>query len=111
LTPEPERDLPAAIATLRAGGAPSPAQIEAERERAEQLVLKGNRKRWLAWLDEGLELADRAGDGVRSTSSASRPDVQEVAAAKGVLLDVIENHNELEKGLPDRRVRTSIRKD
>ena len=59
LTPEPERDLPAAIAALRAGGRPSAAEVEAERVRAEGLVLRGNRKRWLAWLNEGLELADQ----------------------------------------------------
>jgi hypothetical protein len=98
LTPEPERDLPAAIATLRAGGTPSPEQVEAERERAERLVVGGSRRRWVAWLREGQDLADGAGD------------TPEVAAAKAVLLDVIENHNELEKGLPDRRVR-GIRKD
>ena len=100
LTPEPERDLPAAIATLRAGGTPTAEQIEAEREHAERLVLRGSRKRWLAWLNEGLELAD----GHHGTSSASRPGVpSQVRAARRLVLDVIENHNELEKGLPDRR--------
>ena len=92
LTPEPERDLPAAIAALRAGGRPSAAEVEAERERAEGLVLRGNRKRWLAWLDEGLELAER-------------PEVDgdpQLAAARDVLLDVIENHHALEQGLPGR---------
>lgn len=91
LTPEPERDLPAAIATLRAGGKPSPEAIEAERERAESLVLRGSRRRWAAWLNEGLELAEDA--------SPENPDV---AAARELLLDVIENHHALEQGLPDR---------
>jgi hypothetical protein len=92
LTPEPERDLPAAIAALRAGGRPTAAEVEAERERAEGLVLRGNRKRWLAWLDEGLELSERpevAGD-------------PRLAEARDVLLDVIENHHALEQGLPGR---------
>ena len=98
LTPEPERDLPAAIAALRAGGRPSAAEVEAERVRAEGLVLRGNRKQWLAWLHEGLELADQH-DGA---SSASRPGAPEIAAARELLLDVIENHHALEQGLPGR---------
>lgn len=92
LTPEPERDLPFAIAALRAGGRPSAAEVEAERERAEGLVLRGNRKRWLAWLNEGLDLA-------------GRPENQgdpKLAEARELLLDVIENHHALEQGLPGR---------
>ncbi len=92
LTPEPERDLPAAIAALRAGGPASAAEVEAERERAEGLVLRGKRKLWLAWLDEGLELAER-------------PEVDgdpQLAEARDVLFDVIENHHALEQGLPGR---------
>jgi hypothetical protein len=92
LTPEPERDLPLAIAALRAGRRPSAAEVEAERERAEGLVLRGNRRRWLSWLNEGLELAER-------------PEVQgdpHLVEAKELLLDVIENHHALEQGLPGR---------
>lgn len=92
LTPEPERDLPAAIAALRAGGRPTAAEVEAERKRAEGLVLRGRRKRWLAWLNEGLELADR-------------PEVEgdpQLREARDLLLDVIENHHALEQGLPGR---------
>src|SRR5262245_60212602 len=92
LTPEPERDLPAAIAALRAGRRPSAAEVEAERERAEGLVLRGNRKRWLAGLNEGLNLADR-------------PEVEgdpQLRQARELLLDVIENHHALEQGLPGR---------
>jgi hypothetical protein len=92
LTPEPERDLPAAIAALRAGGRPTAAEVETERKRAEGLVLRGRRKRWLAWLNEGLELAER-------------PEVEgdpQLREARDVLLDVIENHHALEQGLPGR---------
>ena len=92
LTPEPERDLPFAIAALRAGGRPSVAEVEAERERAEGLVLRGNRKRWLAWLNEGLELAERPEVG-------GDPQLKE---PRDLLLDVIENHHALEQGLPGR---------
>ncbi len=92
LTPEPERDLPAAIATLRAGGAPGSARIRAERERAESLVLRGSRRRWLAWLREGLELAEATPDGD-----------PELESARELVLDVIANHHALELGLPGRR--------
>jgi hypothetical protein len=92
LTPEPERDLPAAIAALRAGGRPTAVEVEVERKRAEGLVLRGNRKRWLAWLQEGLELAES-------------PEVEgdrQLEEARELLLDVIENHHALEQGLPGR---------
>jgi hypothetical protein len=92
LTPEPERDLPVAIATLRAGTTPSEEAIEAERARAERLVLRGNRRRWLAWLREAVELADARGR-----------DGAEVAAARELVLDVIDNHDALELGLPGGR--------
>ena len=92
LTPEPERDLPAAIATLRAVGEPSPEQVAEERARAESLVLGGNRRRWTAWLREATELAD--------SLEAGGP---RVAAARELVLDVIDNHDALELGLPGRR--------
>jgi hypothetical protein len=92
LTPEPERDLPAAIATLRAGGSPAPERVESERARAERLVLSGNRQRWLSWLNEGLELAE-------DPRTEGEP---ELRAARDLLLDVIENHHALEQGLPGR---------
>lgn len=108
ITPEPERDLPAAIATLRAGGAPGAEAVEAERARAERLVLRGSRRRWLAWLHEALELstssASRPGDLDNGTSSASGPGDRDpaVAAARELVLDVIDNHDALELGLPGR---------
>jgi hypothetical protein len=95
LTPEPERDLPAAIATLRAGEIPEREAIEAERRRAEQLVLRGSRRRWRAWLREAVELADARGQ-----------DGPALAAARELVLDVIYNHDALALGLPgDRRSR------
>jgi hypothetical protein len=50
ITPEPEFELPQALATLRAGRAPSAAQVDAERARAERLVLHGSRRAWRAYL-------------------------------------------------------------
>ena len=67
LTPEPERELPAAIAVLRraTGGecagtgavAGRPADVAREAERAEALVLRGSEPSYLAWLREAAELA------------------------------------------------------
>ncbi|SEE08858.1 hypothetical protein [Streptomyces sp. TLI_105] len=63
LTPEPERELPAAVAALRAslGTAhhPPPGRAElaaAERRRVERLVLRGSRHSWLRYLTEATAL-------------------------------------------------------
>lgn len=94
ITPEPERDLPAAIAALRAGRSPTSSQIEAERVRAERLVLRGSRRRWRQWLHEARDLAEAAPE-----------EDPRVAAAKEIVLDVTSNHDALELGLPGRRPR------
>jgi hypothetical protein len=83
ITPEPELELPAALAALRAGGTPSAAQVELERERAERLVTRGNRRAWRRYLAEALALA----------SSSHDPTVAE---ARAVVEDVVRNHNNLE---------------
>ena len=57
ITPEPELELPEALATLRAGGPPSAAQVELERARAERLVTRGSRRAWRRYLAEALALA------------------------------------------------------
>ena len=99
LTPEPERDLPAAIAVLRSAGAVpgAPAALadlerEAAREaaRAEALVLRGSESSYLAWLREAAELAAR---GERSDDPA-------VAHAAGVVRDIVRNQAGLLLGLP-----------
>ena len=88
ITPEPERELPAAIATLRAGGAPSDSAVELERRRVERLVTRGSRRAWTAYIADAAELA-RAADGEG-----------EVAEARALVLDVIDNHDNLRLGLP-----------
>jgi hypothetical protein len=90
LTPEPERELPAAIATLRAGGPPTPEDVERERRRAERLVLRGSRRGWIRWLRETRQLVAENADAAGSED------------ARGVALDVIENHHALVLGLPGR---------
>jgi hypothetical protein len=92
ITPEPERELPHALATLRAGGSPDPRAVEAERLRAERLVTRGRRRAWLAYLHDARELAERSpGNGV-------------VCEARALVLDVLDNHDSLTLGLPSRRL-------
>ncbi len=83
ITPEPELELPAALAALRAGGPPSAAQVELERQRAERLVTRGSRRAWRRYLAEALALASSSHDPA-------------VAEARAVVEDVVRNHNSLE---------------
>lgn len=92
LTPEPERELPVAIATLRAGGSPSAAQITAERERADRLIRRGNRRAWTRWLSEARGLAG----GSRTGTDPQVAEAAELAAS------VIDNHDALALGITAR---------
>src|ERR1700760_1583438 len=92
ITPEPERELPEAVAPLAAGRRPAPAAVAAERVRIERLILHGSQRRWLAYLHEVVDLI-AAGDG------AEDPDV---AAARARATTVIANHHNLLLGLTDR---------
>jgi PhoPQ-activated pathogenicity-related protein len=88
ITPEPERELPAAVAELRAGGSPGQAAVEAERRRVERLVTGGSRRAWTAYIAAAAELAqaaDREG---------------ELADARALVIGVIDNHDKLTLGLP-----------
>jgi hypothetical protein len=91
ITPEPERELPEAIATLRAGGPPPPELVARERARAERLVTHGSRRSWRSYLAEAATLA-RAADGD-----------ERLGAARTVIEEVIENHDNLALGLTRRR--------
>jgi hypothetical protein len=95
LTPEPELELPRAIAALRAGGDPSPAAVAAEEERIKRLVMGGKRRSWQQWLRETRGLAER---GLEAQPAAAR-----------LALDVIENHDALTLGLERRRKGTNRR--
>ena len=83
ITPEPEFELPEALATLRAGGPPSAEQVERERARAERIVMRGSRRAWRQYLAEALALADSSEDPA-------------VAEARAVVEDIVRNHNNLE---------------
>ena len=86
ITPEPELELPEALATLRAGGPPSREEVARERARAERLLLHGSRRAWRRYLAEALARA----------SSSEDP---ELAEARAVVEDVVHNHNNLELAL------------
>jgi hypothetical protein len=95
VTPEPERELPAAVATLRRGGAASAAAVADETARIEGLVLRGNERRWDSYLHDVVSLIDqRAGD--------ADPDV---ARARELAVAVISNHHNLLLALPGRGAR------
>ena len=91
ITPEPERELPEAVATLAAGRRAGPEAVAAEQARIERLILRGTQRRWLAYLHEVVDLiaADQAG---------SDPDV---AAARTRAMTVIANHHNLLLGITD----------
>jgi len=86
ITPEPERELPRAIATLRAGGPPDAALVERETTRAEAIVLRGTRRAWRRYLAEARALAAGADDPA-------------LAEARNLVEDVVTNHDNLELAL------------
>jgi hypothetical protein len=90
ITPEPERELPAAVATLAAGRRPDPAAVDAESRRIERLVLHGSQRRWLAYLHQVVELVERR-------RASADPDV---AAARTRATAVVANHHNLLLALP-----------
>jgi len=95
VTPEPERELPAAVATLLCHGHPSEEAVAKETALVEQLVLRGSERRWNRYLHQVVELIDaRAGD--------RDPDV---AQARDVATRVIANHHNLLLALPGRGAR------
>ncbi len=94
ITPEPERELPEAVATLSCGGAPPADAVVRERERVERLVLRGSARQWLAYLHEVVELIER------SNASADQSEV--VARARARASAVISNHHNLLLALPGR---------
>ncbi|HTU86492.1 MAG TPA: hypothetical protein VMF57_13010 [Solirubrobacteraceae bacterium] len=92
ITPEPERELPAAVATLRCGGCATDEAVAQEATRIEVLVLHGGERRWDEYLHDVVSLIDRrAGD-----------DDPDVAQALEVAIAVISNHHNLLLALPGR---------
>ncbi|MFC9504247.1 hypothetical protein [Streptomyces sp. NPDC057002] len=92
LTPEPEQELPTAVAALRAradGRPPSPL-VAAERRRVERLVLRGTQRGWLRYLGEVTELV------VEAATGSGTADPRAALLAGEVVLD----HHRMLIGLP-----------
>ena len=87
VTPEPEAELPAAVAALRSGGTPAADQIAAERARIQAVVMGGRERDWLAYLSEVVGLVQHGAAGA-------------VAPAREVAAEVVLNHHQLLLGLP-----------
>ncbi|MGH2992251.1 MAG: hypothetical protein ACRDL1_01780 [Solirubrobacterales bacterium] len=92
LTPEPERELPASVATLRAGAPAHAESVARERARIERLVVRARSGAWLDYLREVVDLID-------SRREARDPEIQR---ARAVGLEVVRNHHGLLLGLPGR---------
>ena len=90
VTPEPERELPEAVATLSVGHRADAQAIARERDRVEHLVLHGSQRRWLAYLHHVVELID----------SNSRSDDPDVTRARVRAAAVVANHHNLLLALP-----------
>jgi hypothetical protein len=97
VTPEPERELPEAVATLAAGRRPSDRAVTEERVRIERLVLHGTQRRWLQYLHGVVDLIERR-------FGSDDPDVQR---ARSRAVAVIANHHNLLLALPGAGARLS----
>jgi hypothetical protein len=92
VTPEPERVLPEAVATLTAGRRPETGAVDHERARIERMVLHGSQRRWLHYLHQVVQLIH---------ASAGQPD-PDVVRARAVATATIVNHHNLLLALPGR---------
>ena len=97
VTPEPERELPEAVATLAADRQATDDAVAAERARVERLVLHGSQRRWLLYLHGVVDLIERR-------SASDDPDVQR---ARSRAVAVIANHHNLLLALPGAGARLS----
>ena len=92
VTPEPERELPAAVATLRRGTRAASDAVADETAHVERLVLHGSQRSWHSYLHGVLGLIeDRRDD--------ADPDV---VHARSIATAVISNHHNLLLALPGR---------
>jgi hypothetical protein len=97
ITPEPERELPRAVATLARGGEPSPAEVAVEEARIERLILHGTQREWLRYLHGVVDMIDRRADEQEA----------EVQRARARAVAVISNHHNLLLALPGRGAQIS----
>ena len=92
VTPEPEYELPEAVATLAAGARAAPEAVAAERIRIERLVLHGRQRQWLDYLHGVVEL-------VAAREGSADLDVER---ARRLAIAVLSNHHNLLQALPGR---------
>jgi hypothetical protein len=92
ITPEPERELPHAVAVLASEEPPSEEAVAEEEARIEHLVLHGSQRDWLHYLHGVVELIEARADD-------EHPDVQR---ARALATAVISNHHNLLLALPGR---------
>jgi hypothetical protein len=90
ITPEPERELPAAVATLRSGREPSDGDVTAEAGRIARLITRSSQRQWLRYLHGILVLTE--------SRAASRDPVVRRAAWRAAA--VLSNHHNLLLALP-----------
>lgn len=94
LTPEPERELPAAVAALRASSRTAPAgppqDLAAAERRRQRLILRGGRHSWLRYLAEVTDL-------VTGVAAGSRAGDRAAALLAG---EVVLDHHRMLIGLP-----------
>ena len=90
VTPEPERELPAAVATLASGERPTNGAVADEASEIERLVLHGSQRGWNRYLHRVVGLIE---------SRADDPD-PDVAGARALAIRVIANHHNLLLALP-----------
>src|SRR3954471_4971571 len=92
-TPEPERELPQALATLRhEADPPPPRAVREEEERIEKLILHGSQRDWLAYPT-----------GAPTNTDPPRPSNNPgVVRVRAIVREVIANHHNLLLGLPGR---------
>jgi hypothetical protein len=94
LTPEPERELPRLVATLRYGRRPPPDVVAAEEARMSRLVLHGSEAAWRRYLHRAVALLD-----------TEPPPDPTIASARARAIAVLANHHNLLVGLPGRAAR------
>jgi hypothetical protein len=90
ITPEPEAELPAVVATLRSGAAANEPQVAAEAGRIARLITRSGQRSWLRYLHGVLTL-------VESQAGSTDPAVH-CAVVRGAA--VLSNHHNLLLALP-----------
>ena len=90
ITPEPERELPAAVATLRSGAVATDREVAEEAGRITRLITRSGQRQWLRYLHGVLLLTE--------TRAGSHDPVVRSAAARSAA--VLSNHHNLLLALP-----------